>query len=201
MDVSNVFNTLVSLGVDHILWGVCVLLLCFLAIHFIMKLVSKALSHFSQIDPSLHTILKAFIKFLLYFLSIMVSAGIIGIPVTSFLALFSVVGLAISLAVQGVLTNLAGGIIILTNRLFKLEDYIATDNDVEGTVKEIGILHTTLMSYDGKIIYVPNSQLHSTKLVNFTVNGKRRVEIALSASYDNSPEEVRHAALSAAARF
>lgn len=72
---------------------------------------------------------------------------------------------------------------------------------MSGTVKEIGFLQTKLLSPDGKVIYVPNSLLHSARLINYTVNGRRRVDIPISASYDNSPEQVREAIMDVLAGF
>ena len=203
VDVTNpmdIVNTLVNLGVDKILWGLTTLFIALLITKLILKLFNKAITHIPTIDPALHAMLKTTLQFLLYFLSIMLAANIIGIPITSFVALFSVVGLAISLAVQGVLSNLAGGIIILASRMFTLNDFIEADS-ISGTVQEIGFLHTKLLSPDGKVIYVPNSLLHSARLINYTINGKRRVDLPISASYDNTPEEVRAAIFSAINTF
>ena len=138
------------------------------------------------IDASLYTILNTTIKCVLYFISVVAAAGTLGIPVTSFVALFSVVGLAVSLAVQGVLTNMAGGVIIIASKPFTLNDFIECDTII-GTVKDIGILHTQLLSPDGKYIYIPNSLLQSSRLINYSTSGFRRIELQVNVSYDNTP--------------
>lgn len=199
-DPMSIIDTLIHLGVDKILWGLATLFLALLASKLLMKLFNKALEHIPTINPALHAMLKTTVQFLLYFLSIMLTANVLGIPVTSFVALFSVVGLAVSLAVQGVLSNLAGGVILLVSKMFTLNDFIEADN-ISGTVQEIGFLHTKLLSPDGKVIYVPNSLLHSARLINYTINGKRRIDLPISASYDNSPEEVRAAVMLAVHTF
>ena len=185
-------------GIDHILMGLGVLFVCLLITRMMMKLVNKALDRMSGINPALHSMIRTMIRFGLYFISIAVSADVVGISLTSFVALFSLVGLAVSLAIQGVLNNLAGGIIILASRPFTLKDYIESEG-ISGEVMEIGFLHTKLRSFDGKLIFVPNSTLHTSRLVNHTASGMRRVDVDVAASYDNSPEEVRRAILAAIA--
>lgn len=115
-----VISAITKLGIDKIMWALAILIIGIVLTKYVIKLVGTALTHIPSIDPALHAMLKAVLKFILYFLTIMVTASYVGIPVTSLLALFSVVGLAVSLAVQGVLTNLAGGVIILAAKMFTL---------------------------------------------------------------------------------
>lgn len=178
--------------------GLLILAACLLLTRAIMRLTDRVLKRAKRIDPSLHSMLKTALRILLVFLSILFSLSVMGIPVTSFLALFSVVGLTISLAVQGVLSNLAGGVIILASRPFTLEDYIETEA-VSGTVKDIGFLHTRMISPDGKMIFVPNNLLYNSKLINYSSSGLRRIELNVALSYDNSPEQARASALRAVA--
>lgn len=189
-------SALKGIALDRLLIGVAALVLCLVISRILMRFFSKFLDRAKQIDPSLHSMLKAVLRFVLYFISIVFAANVLGIPVNSFLALFSVVGLAVSLAVQGVLNNFAGGIIILASKPFSLGDYIEADT-VAGTVKEIGMLHTRMMSPDGKMIFVPNNLLYTSKLINYTSSGSRRIDLSVNAAYSNSPDQVRAAALAA----
>lgn len=191
-------KALQNLALDKILIGAAVLVLCLVLSRILMRLFGRFLDRAKQIDPSLHSMLKAMLRFVLYFISILFAANVLSIPISSFLALFSVVGLAISLAVQGVLNNFAGGIIILASKPFTLGDYIEADT-VAGTVREIGILHTRMISPDGKMIFVPNNLLYTSKLINYTSSGARRIDLEISAAYHNTPEQVRSAALEAVA--
>ena len=191
-------SVLQGLPLERILIGIAVLVLCLVVSRILMKLFARFLNRAKQIDPSLHSMLRAMLRFVLYFISILFAANVLGIPINSFLALFSVIGLAVSLAVQGVLNNLAGGIIILASKPFSLGDYIETDA-VAGTVREIGILHTRMISVDGKMIFVPNNLLYTSKLINYTSSGTRRIDLNLSAAYHNPPEQVRAAAMEAVA--
>ena len=148
-------SVLQGLPLERILIGIAVLVLCLVVSRILMKLFARFLDRAKQIDPSLHSMLRAALRFVLYFISILFAANVLGIPINSFLALFSVIGLAVSLAVQGVLNNLAGGIIILASKPFSLGDYIETDA-VAGTVREIGMLHTRMISVDGiRMNFIP----------------------------------------------
>lgn len=189
-------NILKNLDIARILLGLAVLGACLIAVRSLMRLFSALLSRSAHIDPALHSVLKTALRILLYFVSIVFSAGAMGVPVSSFLTVFSVVGLAVSLAVQGVLSNLAGGVIILASKPFSLGDYIETDS-LAGTVKEIGFLHTRLSAADGKMIFVPNNLLYNSKLVNCTSSGLRRIELHVNVRYECEPSQVRLAALSA----
>lgn len=193
-----ILNALKSLDGAKILYGAIVLIVCLLISKSIMKLLNGVLKKAHAIDPSLHTMIRTTVRWLLYFISIVAAASTLGIPVTSFLTLFSVIGLAVSLAIQGVLTNLAGGVIILASKPFTLGDYIESES-ISGTVKDIGFLHTRLISPDGKLIFVPNNLLYTARLINYTASGARRIDLNVNASYDNSPEQVRGAVLQAIA--
>lgn len=184
---------------ENVLLGLLVLALCLALSRWLMRLLNRLLKRSRHIDASLHRMLKTMLRILLYGLSFLFAANTMGIPITSFLALFSVVGLAVSLAVQGVLSNLAGGIIILASKPFTLGDFIETDA-VSGTVKDIGFLHTRMIAPDGKMIFVPNNLLYNSKLINYTSSGKRRMEITLNMDLDSDPESVRAAALEAIAQ-
>ena len=123
------------------------------------------------------------VKILLWFVTIIIVLGYVGIEVTSLIALLSVIGLAISLAIQGTLSNLAGGIQVLVSKPFKAGDYIETDS-VSGTVSEIGLVYTKIKTYDNKMIMIPNGQISSAKITNYTAEERRRVDLKFNTSYD-----------------
>lgn len=185
-----------NIDFDKLMIGLLALLVCLAISRVLIKLFDRLLKNTQHIEKSLHSMLKTMLRIVMYFISIVFAAGVMGIPITSFLALFSVVGLAVSLAVQGVLSNLAGGVIILASKPFKLDDFIETDA-VSGTVREIGFLHTRMISPEGKMIFVPNSLLYNSKLINYTSAGQRRIDLLVNISYDCPPENVRSAAMEA----
>ena len=181
--------------VGKILSAVVVFVVCYLILRVLMRLFTRILSRVNM-DETLRKILLAAIKLILYFLLAMVVIDTLGVSVTSLLATFSVVGLAASLAVQDSLSNLASGIMLLVTKPFKIGDYVEID-DVSGTVKMISLIHTRITTIDNKMIYVPNSKIIATKIVNYTQQEKRRVDLEISASYDAPIETVRQSLLEA----
>ena len=157
-------------------------------IKIIQRLINRVLSR-GRIEPSLHSFIRTTANVLLYFLFVLIVASSPNIDVTSLVAVLSVAGLAVSLAVQGSLSNLAGGIQVLAAKPFKVGDFIET-NSVSGTVREIGMSHTKLQTVDNKVIYVPNSEIAAAKIINYSAEARRRVDLTVSASYDDKTEDV-----------
>ena len=178
--ISEILNYYVgNFTVGKILSAVVVFVVCYLILRVMMRLFTRILSRVNM-DETLRKILLAAIKLILYFLLAMVVIDTLGVSVTSLLAAFSVVGLAASLAVQDSLSNLASGIMLLVTKPFKIGDYVEID-DVSGTVKMISLIHTRITTIDNKMIYVPNSKIIATKIVNYTQQEKRRVDLEISA--------------------
>ena len=103
-------------------------------------------------------------------------AGTLGIEVTSIIAMLSVVGLAVSLALQNTLSNLAGGLVLLVTKPFAVGDYVEADG-ISGTVAKLDLAYTTFVTTDNKEIFVPNSQLSAAKIINYNALGKRRMDL------------------------
>lgn len=181
--------------VGKILAAVIVFAVCYLLMRLILRLLDRLFMRV-KMEDTLKKVLRVALKLILYFVTTMIVIDTLGVSVTSLLAAFSVVGLAASLAVQDSLSNLAGGIMILVTKPFKIGDYVDID-DVSGTVKAIGLIHTRVTTIDNKMIYVPNSKIIATKIVNYTEQEKRRVDLEISASYDAPLETVRQALLAA----
>lgn len=182
-----------SLG--DVLSAVLLLLVCLVADWLLLKAIDKTLAR-TSIARSLHAFLRATAKAILIFLTVLIVAGSLGIPVTSLIAVLSVAGLAVSLAVQNTLSNVAGGIQILTSHPFEVGDYIEAGS-ISGTVVEIGIIYTKLHSVDNKLIQIPNREIAEEKIVNFSSEPNRRVDLKFTASYDAPVEAVKAAILRA----
>lgn len=187
-------------SIERLALGVVVFIVCVLLTSYLLKLVGNLLKKASYIPISMHGALKMLLRILLYALTVLLVMGILDIPVTSFVALFSLIGLAVSLAIQGILKNVVGGIIILASKPFVTGDFIETES-VIGTVQEIYWLYTYLLCPDGRRVCIPNDTIYSGKLINYNAEGTRRVEITVDVSYDNTPDEVRAAVLKAAAKI
>ena len=165
-----------------------------LFLHFLRGMLKK-----SHVPAAVHSILVTLLRILLDLVVVLSALNVIGIPVTSFIALLSLAGLAISLALQGVLGNLASGLIVLGSHPFDVGDVIEHDG-IAGTVREIRMMHTVVETFDGRMAYIPNSTISNGRVVNVTQLGRRRVEINVSASYNQTPEQVRKAIGDAIAR-
>ena len=191
-------TSLGSLTLNDLLDSLIILVVCLIAIRIVMTLVKRLLNK-TKLDERMEKYIAAGIKALFYIFTVLIVADSLGIPVTSLIALVSVFGLAISLAVQDVLSNVAGGMVILFSRPFSLGDYVSTD-DGEGTVAEISLTHTKLDTAGGQRIMLPNSKLVAGKIINYTTRGVRRVNHVVSASYDSATDSVRKACLKAVER-
>jgi len=194
-------NAAVMLGavtLESVLRAALTLLICLIAIRIITNIFKKLLDK-PSIEERVRKYALSGIRIVLWLVTILIVADALGIPVTSLVALLSVFTLAISLAVQSVLSNIAGGIVILINKPFKEGDYIDTPNGA-GTVSKLTLSYTYLNTPDNLQIVIPNSALSAGKVVNYTSLGKRRVDHAITASYDAAAEDVRKACLEAVAR-
>ena len=158
-------------------------------IKLLIKLIKKGRG-FNKLDKSVASFLLSFIKVTLYLLLLITIAGIIGIPSTSIITLLGSCGVAIGLALQGGLSNIAGGLIILAFKPFKVGDFIDTHTD-SGTVKSISIFYTTLITLDNRIVSIPNGNLANSSTVNYSKETERRLDINIDVSYDNDIELVK----------
>lgn len=179
--------------VGKILAAVVVFVVCYVLIRLVMRILDRILAR-THMDATLVKILKFAVKIILYFVAAMIVIDTLGVSVTSLLAAFSVVGLAASLAVQDSLSNLASGIMLLVTKPFKIGDYVEADG-VDGTVTQLGLIHTHITTVDNKVIYVPNSKIISGEITNYTEQEKRRVDLNISVSYDAPIAKVRQSIL------
>lgn len=188
-----------KLTVGNLLSALALLLVCLAAARLLLGVAGKLLGRSGGMDERMKRYILKGLKGLLYLLTALIVAGSLDIDVTSLIAVISVFGLAVSLAVQDVLGNVAGGMVLLFSKPFTLGDYVSTA-DGEGEVAEITLTHTKLDTPAGQRVMLPNSKLMAGQIVNYTVRGVRRADHAVSASYDDAPEAVRRACLRALER-
>ena len=142
-------------------------------------------------DPLLTSFLKSLIKTLMYIALAFIIIGIIGIKATSLVTILGTAGVAVGLALQGSLANLASGILILFFKQVSKGDFISSlDGTIEGTVQSIHILYTTIQQPNGPMIIVPNSQIANASIINYSKNPFRRLDLVYSASYDVPVDKV-----------
>jgi small conductance mechanosensitive channel len=159
------------------------LVLGFWAIRLLTRALNR-LMRLRDVDPTLRPFLKSITSIALKILLLLTVAGMIGIQTTSFVAALGAAGLAIGLALQGSLSNFAGGVLILLFKPFRVGDTIESRGHI-GTVDEIQILYTTLITADNKKVVIPNGVLSNNDIVNFSGLPTRRIDLKLALSYES----------------
>lgn len=146
----------------------------------------------SHLDESIKRIFRTVSKYLMWFVLTIIVLAYLNVEVTSLVALLSVAALAISLALQNLLSNVAGGLQILSTKPYAIGDYIEVGG-VAGTVVETGLFYTRLRTFDSKRVQVPNSQITEEKIINYTAEPTRRVDIKFHVLYSEPMEKVKGA--------
>lgn len=156
----------------------------------ILRSIDRATS-LKNSDPLLISFLKSLIKTFMYIALAFLLIGVIGIKATSLVTILGTAGVAVGLALQGSLSNLASGILILFFKQVSKGDVVSSlDKNIEGIVESIHILYTTIKQHNGPIIIVPNSQIANASIINYSRNPYRRLDLVYSASYDVPVDKV-----------
>ena len=179
LDLSALHLGIISVGA--LLGAVVTLVVCILAVRIITVLLRRVLGK-TTLEQRVSKYIVSTVRFVLWVVTVLIVAQQLGIPVTSLVALFSVVSLAVSLAVQNVLANVAGGLVLLVTKPFTVGDYIDTPSG-EGTVREMSLTYTFLETMEGQRLAVPNSTLSSGKIINYSTLATRRLQHKVTASY------------------
>ena len=169
----------------------------FIAGRFLISVINRLVAQMMErrkIDATIQSFLRSFINILLTILLLISVVSALGVNTTSFAALLASAGVAVGMALSGNLQNLAGGLIILLFKPYKVGDYVDAQG-VSGTVKEIQIFHTVLVTPDNKIIYVPNGSLSSGSVTNYSLSQLRRVDWTVGVEYGTEIEKVRQTVL------
>lgn len=196
----NTINAFITGSViNFIFLALCALafvLIGFKVSSWLVKIIKKS-KFFRGLEDSLETFLASLINISLKILVIVIAATIVGFDVTALSAVIATFGVTAGLALQGSLSNLTGGIMILIFRPFKVGDYIDNHTD-SGTVESIGIFYTTLKTPDNKVITVPNGALSNATVINYSVKDTRRVDFEFSAAYGSDIDKVNKVMLTVA---
>lgn len=154
--------------------------------------IFKSFLEIRNVDPSAIRFLTSLVKSLSYVLLIVTLAMQLGLKEASVIAALGSVGVGLGLALQGGMANLAGGVLILLLKPFKLGDYIIeSSSKLEGTVKKIDMFYTTLSTVDNQCVVIPNSQLTNQSIVNATAQDKRRLDLRVTISYDDDMRKAK----------
>lgn len=169
------------------LWHIALALVIFFVGRWLIeKFLSRValLDNKTKIDPGVAKFVRSLVRVALWALLIYFIADFLGVPTASFVALLGSIGVTVGLALQGSLSNFAGGLILMFLHPFKTGDYIKTVSDIEGTVVEIGLFFTTLRTADNKIITIPNGNLSAGNIINYNVLPVRRLSTTVGIAYE-----------------
>ncbi len=197
--LQNVWNHLVDVATTvglRLIYALVILVVGLKLSGWFVKWVSKR-KGFQKLDSSVQSFFKSFLGIVLKVLVVISAAVVLGIPTTSFITMLASCGVAIGLALQGSLSNFAGGLIVLIFRPFKVGDYIDAQG-YSGTVKSISIFYTTLLTVDNQTVTLPNGTLTNNAVVNVTGEPKRRVDLEFSVGYQSDMNLVKDILLTAA---
>lgn len=172
-----------------LLFALIIFLLGILISKIIIKIINKFMKR-STVDDAAVSFLVSFIRIILYTIVIVSALTFLGVPMSSIITLIGAAGLAISLALQNCLSNLAGGFIILFSKPFKSGDTIELDTSI-GVVQSINILYTKIITFDNKTVMIPNGKITDAKIINYTELPTRRLDMTFDISYNNDFEKAK----------
>lgn len=191
---AEVFSERIISGLPNFILAVVTLLAGIWLIKWFLGFIHRRFQR-NTVDISLSEFLVSIIRVILYILLVISCASMIGIQTSSFVAVLASGGLAVGLALQGSLSNFAGGVLILLFKPFKVGHNISAANNVSGTVLKIDILYTTLKSGNGTTIYAPNGPLANAVINNTSDNEIRQAEYKISISFDTNIDHARQVIL------
>ena len=195
--LSAVLNWLATTGIKVVI-GLIVMLIAFKIINGIVKKINKAMQE-KEVDATITRVSTGAIKVAAKILVVVLFVGYIGVETASISACIATLGVGISLAVQGTLSNFAGGVIIILMRPFKLGDFITSGGE-SGTVEDIKLFYTHVVTLDNRMIYIPNGNLANNVIVNASVKDTRRLDLTFSVAYESDVELARKLILDVCAK-
>lgn len=192
MDWSSIWDSIVNYfetNVWNIVWFFVILLVGVLLIKVILGLVRKMLSK-TKMEKIAQQFICTALKFCLWLVLILLLLSQVGIEISGILTAISALILAVGMALETNMANLANGIVIVSNHMFKKGDYIIVDG-VEGNITDINFLFTTLLTSDNKKVTLPNSTIVNSSVINLGANEKRRIDFTFSVAYESDVELVK----------
>ena len=175
--LQTVTDFLKGLNLEKLITLLLLLAGCLVVMKLVLRLTDRAFLRL-ELERSLHTFIHAALRVILWMITLCIVLDYVGVPMTSLVAVLSVIGLAVSLAIQGTLS-----------KPFKAGDYVEAGG-ISGTVMEVGLAYTKLCTVDNKVISVPNGQISGEKIINYSTEERRRVDLTFNASYDSPLQQV-----------
>ena len=204
MDLLEKLQTLADIHVGgiqlgNILSALLALVICLAASRTLSGVIRRMLGRSKKLDPTFRGFLQSTVRILLWVLTAIIVADALGLSTSPLVAVVSVVGLALSLSIQNVMSNVFSGITLLITKPFAVGDYVDISGKT-GTVKQVGIFYTVLDTFENMQVSVPNADVTAASVINYSAEPVRRLDLTYAASYDDDTETVRAALLEAAGR-
>lgn len=193
--VSSLSSTIGSVALSNVLAAIVTLIICLIVNKALLRVVAKLLAR-TKLEDQIRKYMQGAIKLVLYVISALIVVDSLGIPITSLVAVLSAGSLGITLAAEDTLGNMAGGLVIMSSHPFAIGDFIEASGS-SGTVTEISLNHTKLLTPNGQMVLLPNQELASSQIINYTTLGRRRIVHKIRVSY-NAPTATVKTALQAA---
>ncbi len=171
---------------SQVLNAALLFLLCLAIMKVVVVLADRAMKRL-RVEAIVHKFIRSCMKVIMWLVTFLMVAAYMNVPVNSLVAILGIAGVAMSLALQGILSNLAGGIMVLLSKPFAVGDFVEAGG-MSGTVLETGLVYTTLGTVDNKVIYVPNGEISGEKIVNYNAQKQRRVDMKFNISYEDNAE-------------
>lgn len=190
--MDKILDKIVEGGIDLLIRLVLACLIIFIGFKLIKILINRLRKGklFLKIEKSSQTFFASCLNIGLKIIVFIIAITILGIPTTTIITILGSFGLALGLALQGGLSNIAGGLMIMIFKPFKVGDFIDTHADI-GTVKEINIFNTVLVTPDNKVIVLPNGTLSNSTIVNYSSMKERRLDLKIATSYNDDTKKVK----------
>lgn len=191
--LSEIMSKLIDSGIElgeRILGALVIFVIGKILVNWINKLLARILAK-RKVEAGVQTFLRSMVNILLLIMLGLAVIGKLGIELTGFAALLASAGVAVGMALSGNLQNFAGGIIILLFRPYKVGDYIDASTGASGTVQEIQIFHTVLLTPDNRVIYAPNGAMSNAVVTNYSHKDTRRVDWSFSVEYGEDFDKVK----------
>lgn len=190
--VTDILSTLAEKVIDvlpKLVYAIIILVIGLVLVKYVVKL-TLAFMQKANVDETLHGFVKSLLTIVLDSLVVIIVLTLLNVPMDSIVTTLGAATLAIGLALQGSLANIAGGFLLLLTKPFKVGDFIEC-GDIVGTVENISILNTTIVTADNKTIHTPNGNLSNVRIVNYNQKNKRRLDLKFSISYDSDYREAK----------
>ncbi len=190
-------SILTAAGLDlimKVLFGIIILIVGLVIAKWVVKIISKSKA-MQKAEPGIAKFTTNMLSFALKLFVIFTVAMIIGVPAASIVALIGSAGVAIGLALQGSLSNIAGGIMLVFFKPFKVGDFIDSGDGASGTVTDINVFYTTVLTPDNKVLVIPNGGLANKPVINYSEKETRRVDLAFCVAYNSDLDKVKEVML------